>query len=285
MRITDKAQESLQRILKSFKEGMVPEALAHTVIPALDVPCSRWSLNNRLLTFLAGTSDARGMRQWNEVGRKVIAGSRAFYILGPIIVKVKPEEEVNAEEKQDGKEGKLLRGFKAIPVFRVEDTEGAPLESPDVEPPQPPPLTEVAEAWGIRVDYKAIESRLLGYYSPGKKQITLCTHDESVFFHELAHAAHEKVRGSLKNGQDWEQEIVAELTAATLMHLYGRAPNDGGAYRYIAGYAEKAGKDVYRACLSVITEVEQCLNQILSMVQPLAPVMVEVEREAEEVWA
>ncbi|MCG3771941.1 MAG: hypothetical protein JW384_03140 [Nitrosomonadaceae bacterium] len=283
MKITDKAQESLQRILKSFENGTVPEALAHTVIPALDVPCSKWSLNNRLLTFLAGTSDARGMRQWNQVGRNVVAGRKAFYILGPIVLKAKPEE--GGEEKQEGKEGRLLRGFKAIPVFRLEDTEGTPLEYPPVKPPQPPPLFEVAEAWGISVAYNGSESCMLGYYSPGKKQIVLCTHDEEVFFHELAHAAHEKVRGSLKNGQDWEQEVTAELTAATLMHLYGRAPNDGGAYRYIAGYAAKVGKDVYRACLSVIAEVEQCLNQILFTAQRLTSSVVEEEVEPEAVWA
>ncbi|MBI4487499.1 MAG: M48 family peptidase [Deltaproteobacteria bacterium] len=282
MKITEKAQESLQRILKSFEEGTVPEALAHTVIPTLDVPCNKWSLNNRLLTFLAGTSDARGIRQWNEVGRRIIAGKKAFYILGPIILKAKAG--VEGKEGSEDEEGKLLRGFKAIPVFRLEDTEGTPLEYPPVEPPQPPPLAEVAEAWGIHVAYQAIESSRLGYYSPGKKQIVLCTHDEEVFFHELAHVAHEKVNGTLRPGQTWQQEIVAELTATTLMHLYGRAPNDGGAYRYIAGYAEKAGKDVYRACLSVIAEVEQCLDQILFTVQPLTPAMVEADEEAEGVW-
>lgn len=275
MKTTDKARESLRRILKCFEEGAIPEALAHTVIPALDVPCSRWSLNNRLLTFLAGTSDARGIHQWNEVGRQVIAGRKALYILAPLLVRGKQEK---IEEKKEGEEPeKRLAGFRAVAVFRVEDTAGASLEYPAIEPPTPPPLAEVAEAWGIKVSYMAIQSRFFGYYSPGQRQIVLCTHDESTFFHELAHVAHEKVKGSLKPGQDWQQEVTAELTAATLMHLYGRAPNDGGAYRYIAVYAEKGGKDVYRACLAVIAEVEQCLSQILATAQPLTPIVVAAE--------
>ena len=36
-------------------------------------------------------------------------------------------------------------------------------------PAEPPPLKEVAEAWGIAVDYAAIESVYYGYYAPDKK--------------------------------------------------------------------------------------------------------------------
>jgi len=41
---------------------------------------------------------------------------------------------------------------------------------------------------------------------PGRKEIALATVEEGVFFHELAHAAHEKVNGLLKTGQDALQE-------------------------------------------------------------------------------
>ena len=268
MKPTEKVHEVLARILTSFEQGTVPEALARTVIPTLDVPCGKWSLNNRLLTFFAGTADARGLRQWNEMGRKVIKGRKAFYILAPLLVKAKvdpPQEEPNQEEKTSAEhQEKRLTGFRLVPVFRVEDTEGEPLNYPPVEPPEPPPLADVAAAWGITLFYVPIQSSALGYYAPQKKEIVLCTHDEEVFFHELAHVAHEKTKGVLQAGQNWQQEVTAELTAATLMHLYGRAPNDGGAYRYIADYAQKADKDPHRACLAVIADVEQCLNQILA---------------------
>jgi len=258
MRYTEKATEALKRILDAFESGTVPAALARVVIPPRDVPCARWSLSNRLLTFLSGTDDARGFRQWREVGRFVRPGARALYILGPILVRKRDE---NGEVEEEGE--KFLKGFRVIPVFRAEDTDGEPLVHPSLLPPEPPPLLEVALSWGIRVDYKAIESSAYGFYAPDRKQIVLCTHEEQTFFHELTHAAHERVLGALKRGQDWRQEIVAELTAATLMHLFGRQPDDGGSYRYIARYAEKAGKDVYRACLSVVTDVEKCLSLII----------------------
>ena len=267
MNLTPKAHEALQQLLTALAQGTIPEALARTVLPALDVPAARWSLNNRLLAWLAGTADARGLRQWNAVGRRILADRHAFYILAPLRVK-RNLRDPDPEAPDDPEPELRLVGFRATPVFRVEDTEGAPLDYPPLEPPQPPPLWEVAEQWGLTVSYATfgrLGLSVYGSYAPAQRQITLATHDEQVFFHELAHAAHQQVVGRLQGGQSWAQEVVAELTAATLMHLYGRQPaNDGAAYQYIAGYARRAGLPAYRACLAVLSEVERCLHLILA---------------------
>ena len=269
MQITEKARDVLARLLTAFEHGTIPEAIAHMVIPTLDIPASKWSLNNRILTFLAGTQDARGHHQWYEVGRWVMEGRKAFYILAPLIVKKKKASD--DEEVEDIR----LVGFRAVPVFRVEDTDGKPIAYPAIRPAEPPPLAHVAEQWGITIDYRTFTGDAYGAYRPGQKAIVLCTHDEDTFFHELAHAAHEQVLGQLQLRQEWRQEVVAELTAATLMHLYGRAPQDGRAYRYIARYAEQAGYDPYRACLQVISETEQCLKRILTVSAPNRVTMIE----------
>ena len=112
MKYTEKAKEALDRILKAYESGDVPEILSRVVIPPLNVLCSRWSLSNRMLVFLSGTDDARGFRQWNEVGRFVKAGTRALYILAPILVRKRKEDEPSDEEK-------VLKGFHAVPVFRL----------------------------------------------------------------------------------------------------------------------------------------------------------------------
>ena len=78
MKITEKAQEILNRIVETFQSGTIPEAIARTIIPPLDVPCTYWSLNNRVITFLFGTSNARGVRQSDEVGRYPKKGSKAM---------------------------------------------------------------------------------------------------------------------------------------------------------------------------------------------------------------
>ena len=250
----ERAEQEIDRLLALFESGDIPEAVARVVIPPLDVPAARWSLSNRLLTMLAGTADARGYRQWEEAGRHVEKGSRAFYILAPRFKKMK-------DERTDEEENRLI-GFLAVPVFRCEDTDGEPLNHPPLEPPEPPPLAEIAEAWGISVAYVPCYGGYCGRYSPGSNEIILATHQEATFFHELAHAAHGRFK-RLKSGQDWRQEVVAELTAAVLMRLFGKKNMDGTHYRYIRDYAEGAGKDVRKACLSVLSDVGKCLDLIL----------------------
>jgi len=269
MRTTQKAQEQLDKILEAFETGVVPEAISKSMLPALDVPMNRWSLNNRILAFFAGTADARGVKQWRDAGRWPRKGSKAFCILVPIHAKKKEMDEETGEET----ERQILIGFKCCPVFAAEETDGKqPLVYPDLEPPEPPPLCGVAEAWGLEVKYLPGNEAYYGFYSPDRSEIGLCTHDAQTFFHELAHAAHHKALGALRPSQDWQQEVTAELTAATLMHLYGERLNDGYSYQYIRRYAEKAKKDVRRACMAVVADVGRCLELILGAAQTLAPV-------------
>jgi hypothetical protein len=82
-----KVKQALESIVQRFREGDIPEAIAYSMFPAPNIPASRWSLLNRTLMFLAGTYDARGFRQWKEVGRWVKKGSKSFAILAPRFVR------------------------------------------------------------------------------------------------------------------------------------------------------------------------------------------------------
>jgi hypothetical protein len=133
------------------------------------------------------------------------------------------------------------------------------IELPDL------PLIERAEEWGINVKVIPGNFSYQGFYSPVRKEIGLATKDEFVFFHELAHSAHEKVNGKLKRGQDPIQEIVAELAAEALCRIVGKTGGKylGISYRYIEGYAGKLNITPYSACLKVMSETEKVLNLIL----------------------
>ena len=104
-----------------------------------------------------------------------------------------------------------------------------------------------------------------GSYSPTRREIALCTKEESVFFHELAHCSHEKVKGGLKMGQDPLQEIVAELSAHALCRIVGKTGEKfiGNSYIYIERYSEKIKMSPYSACIKVMNDVEKVLNLIL----------------------
>ena len=248
-------KQALDNILESFKTGEIPEAVAMSMFPIADIPSGKWSILNRTIMFLSGTQDARGFRQWQDANRYVKKGSKAFYILVPFIKKM---------ENEAGEQKEALYGFGCKPVFRVEDTDGEPLEYEQIELPQLP-LIEKAEEWGISVKAIPGNYRYKGFYAPDRREIALATEEECVFFHELAHVSHEKVKGSLKNGQDPLQEIVAEMSAQALCRIVGKSGIRyfGNSYRYIERYADKLKMSPYSACIKVMSEVEKVLNLIM----------------------
>jgi hypothetical protein len=111
-----KVQEVAQQILDALQAGTVPAALAQIFIRHKNnsaCPAARWSWRNQLTAALTGHYDARGFRQWQQVGRNVRKGERAFYILGPCMVKDKDAQQ-NDEEPAF-----RLVGFTAEPARLV----------------------------------------------------------------------------------------------------------------------------------------------------------------------
>jgi len=252
----DRVRQALSVIVEKFKSGEIPEAAAMATFPAANVPSGKWSFLNRTLMFLSGTGDARGFRQWQEVKRKVKKGAKAIHIIVPCFRKEIDDE--TEEEKN------ILRYFKAMPVFTVEDTEGEKLDYELLEVPKLP-LMERAREWGLSVKAVPGNYQYHGYYSSKRKEIALASPEEKVFFHELAHAGHERLKGDIKGGQDPFQEIVAELSAQALCRLTGHEADGsfGHSYRYIDGYAQKLKMTPHAACLKVLSETEKVLNLIL----------------------
>src|SRR5271155_4427502 len=118
----ERANAELEKVVGLFSSKELPDLCAKALISASEKPSSKWSLGNQLLMLLAGTSDARGFRQWNEVGRWVARDKKAIWILGPVRKKVRQEPLEGVDRTVEIKE--VLVGFKAIPVFRYEDTCG-----------------------------------------------------------------------------------------------------------------------------------------------------------------
>jgi antirestriction protein ArdC len=255
-----KVKQAPESIIQRFKEGDIPKAIAYSIFPIPNIPTSKWSLLNWTLMFISGTSDARGFKQWKEVGRHVKKGSKSITILAPRFAKKQTEDE---EEPKP-----ILAGFLAVPVFKVEDTEGKPLDYQKIELPQLP-LMKVAQEWGISVKAIPGNYHYSGYFSQDRREIALASKEESVFFHELAHAAHQRILGELKKGQDWKQEIVAELAAATLSKIVGKTSKYlGNSYRYIEGYAKSANLTPWQGCLKVISDTDKVLNLIMGWKYP-----------------
>lgn len=249
-------QNVLKSIVSSFESGDIPDAVAIASFPIPDIPSAQWSFTNRTIQFINGTGDSRGYKQWLAAGRQVKKGSNAIYILVPCFKKRADEQ--TEEERQ------VLTFFKATPVFKVEDTEGEPLDYQNIELPELP-LIQRAYDWGIDVRAVPGNYRWYGYFAPDRKEIALATNSEKTFFHELSHAADHILKGKLKPGQNVYQEITAELSAQALSRIAGKSIEDttGNSFRYISHYAKKVKMDPAKACLRVLSDCEKILNLIL----------------------
>ena len=248
----DRIKQTLASILDVFKSGQIPEKVAFAAFPPFKVPSVKWSYLNHILMMINETSDARGFRQWLDVNRHVKKGAKAFYIFAPRLKK---------EKNSDGEKEESLVGFLTVPVFKVEDTEGEPLDYEQTGIKEFP-LMDKAREWGLSVSAVGENGRYWGAYNG--REIKLATEEECVFFHELAHHGHKLVIGELKQGQDWKQEIVAELSAEALCCIVGlKKETTGNSYRYIENYAKEAGLNPVMACLQVLNETEKVLKLIL----------------------
>ncbi len=209
--------------------------------------------------LMAGTNDARGYRQWLEVGRYVRSRTKAFHILGPVIVKKRQYRETTLDQGEE-EPAQILVGFRTIPVFRHEDTHGA--ELPTYTPRNPPPLIEVAARFGVRVMYERLAPSVYGVTDHTTKTITLATESWDVFFHELAHAIHRTFQPKTSHGQEPEAETIGQLVAATLARLYGK-PADGFSWTYIASQTQSSSpQKIGRLCMRVLDRAKKVLELI-----------------------
>jgi len=92
----------------------------------------RYSANNILL-ILAQRADATrvgGYRCWKALGRQVRKGERGIAILAPCVYRSRPVDD--AETDGPSEQARVLRGFRAVHVWDVSQTDGEAL--PDVRP-------------------------------------------------------------------------------------------------------------------------------------------------------
>src|SRR3989304_10236816 len=111
-------KEAMDTLLRRFDEENL-EKVARAVFrgEGSSIPADKWSFLNRIRMYLHNTEDARGFRQWQQVGRYVKKGAKAFYIIGPVTRKITAEKALESGETVR-EEKQILAGFKAIPVFR-----------------------------------------------------------------------------------------------------------------------------------------------------------------------
>ena len=254
-KLSEKAQASLDQVVERFKAGdlgpVVNVFMQRLELPE-NAPARKWSFANQVLAYAqSGCLDCRGYNQWQEVKRTVKKGTHGVFILGPCMKKVD-------DEKRPGEKKQILIGFTGISVHPLVNTDGDPIA--DYMPAEPPPLLDVAKRMGVTVTWQPVAPDRNGDYQQTTDHINVGTTDAKTFFHELAHAAHKRVAGTLKGGQDTQQEAVAEVTATVLMHMYGLGDRVANCWQYVAMYAPK---DPLHAIQNALGDVEKVLSVLL----------------------
>jgi hypothetical protein len=259
------------RSSKPSGREICPGALGPVFIRRKDnVPCRAWSWSNQLLVALWGHSDARGYRQWQEVGRHVKKGQKAFHILVPCVGK----KEVTDDKTGEKEERAFIYAFSSAPVFGLFQTDGDPLPPPDPAVMawlESLPLLDVAKAWGLSVDaYNGRQGAALGRFRPGRG-IALGVENLSTWAHEMAHAADDRLGQLTERGQHWRSETVAELGGAVLLECLGHDgdADRGGCWQYVKAYATDAGIEPITACQRVLKRTCDAVALILDTAETM----------------
>ena len=254
--------EAVTNLMSLFEQKSFPEKLAFTILrrKAGDTrPQFSWSLGNQLLAICVGkTEDARTFLQWRSASRYPRKGSTAFHILAPCTRKV----DLEANDAGDPQSSIRLLGFRPLPVFALESTEGLPLPVFDYSPPQVPPLWRATERLGMKVSYAPFDGRALGKFRQSDNSLTISSSDPFVLYHEMAHFCHNTFE-PLRGGFLQRAEITAEISASTLCELTGVTAYRHSAYEYIRHYSQgKDDKTVLQTMMSVLSDVEKIVGII-----------------------
>jgi hypothetical protein len=237
-------KEAMDTLLKMFKEDNL-EIVARAVFKGNDVPSDKWSFLNRVLMYCNNTEDARGFIQWQEAGRYIKKGAKAFYILAPMFKKVIDENE----------EKKILAGFKGVPVFGIENTEGAPVIKEDINLNIPYQFDSIIKELGLTVTASRFYGDSYGSYNPVRKEIKLASPEIEIFFHELSHAVDDKFN-KLKPGQRTDQEVTAEFSAAVIGFLMEYKVPMGNIKEYIGHYS-------FKELINCIGRIEKVVGYVI----------------------
>jgi antirestriction protein ArdC len=234
---TDNAKALAETALNSLVEA-VQQGRSEAVKTYLETLSRfhKYSFRNQMLIALQRPSATHvaGFHTWRSVDRCVRKGEKGIAILAPMSFKAKPQGDDGSEEQ-----AAHVR-FRAVTVFDVAQTDGAPL--PEIGTTTGDPganlerLAQFIASAGITVEYSDSIRPDLGTSTGGHITIALgltSAEQFSVTVHELAHELLH--RGTDRPASLTVRETEAEATAYTVCHHIGL--NTGtAAHDYIALY-------------------------------------------------
>ena len=128
------------------------------------------------------------------------------------------------------------------------------------------PLIEKTSEWGIQIKTVPRMCKCHGHYDRNLYEIHLVTVDAKSYLHGLAHAAIERYSDPATPFKPQLEEIIAELTAATLYQIVTQKPDKGlsNSYAFILLNSVALNMTPLDACLEVFAETEEIIEFIIA---------------------
>lgn len=226
----------------------------------------RYSFNNVLLIWMqrptATLVGGAGNCWRGKFKRNIKKGEKAIWILAPML-KNNPPEEV-----AQGAPEKRLIGWKPVPVFDIEQTEGEPMPKTSVEQDGDAPrelivgTIKLIEAQGFSMEFKDC-GKADGVTFYPSKTVVIQPHmgparTMKTLLHELAHVLMHEPSSDGREVVEVEAESVSYIVTRTL----GITPDCTYSFNYIAqwshkdpGAVERSGEKILKTARKILTEL------------------------------
>ena len=265
-RVRETAEKAIEALASALGEGR-SEALTE-YLGAMS-RFHRYSFHNILLIACQrpDATHVAGFRTWqHEFGRYVMAGEKGIAILAPLVRKARADAGEGGEEADSG--ARIVRGFRAVYVFDVKQTDGKPLPEFSTVSGDPgqhlESLKALAARRGIELSYEPDLGGAFGLSSGGKIRLLegqTPAQEFSVLVHEVAHELLHKVEAQDrpdKTTRETEAEAVAYVVTSAVGLQTGTAAKD-----YIQLY--RGDKETLTRSLE---RIQQTASTILEAVLP-----------------
>ncbi|WP_249670735.1 ArdC-like ssDNA-binding domain-containing protein [Bacillus altitudinis] len=238
-----------EKVKQAVKETVInPEEYKRYLDYASKFP--QRSMRNQMLIFKQrpGADLVAGLKAWNKQGRQVIKGTKAIKVFAPVMGK---ETEVDEKTKEQI-EKTVIKGYKAVNVYDVNDTKGVPLPVNPVMPSNvqesdfankvfPHLLKELRKDLPINLDDN-YPGEANGHYNRLQHAITIKTNGRDTtnqcktLIHEYAHSQFHSVFSKYALADEQTREFQAESTAYLSLKSFGLDTSDFS-FPYLKGWA------------------------------------------------
>lgn len=221
-------RETVSERVKSILEkvqNMSSEEYTAMIKSLSSTKLNKYSLNNQILLFFQGATQAASFSAWKKLGRNVKKGEKGLVIVAPI----KRSFWAEVEDKETGEIKKVkkefVKGFKDTYVFDISQTEGKEIERGMTTKSELKLETAIkaTQKLNFTVHHRAMSIRTGGYIAD--RDITLnsalsTVENTATLLHELAHGVlgHQADRRELAKQQ---KEFEAETVTALLCSDFG----------------------------------------------------------------